>query len=220
MFGNIATQPGGTPSFITGNDSTFSPQTPGQVSGPANPADYGMQPQGPQMGFGMPAQGYDDADYGIQDTMQREVQQPNNMPEPGMPSQQGMPAQQGGPGMGGLFNNLFGSLFGQGNQPAPQPMPMRQPNFRPDTRAPGGGGMDYNGNPVGGGMGAQFNFGGPQLRGGPAYGDRPNPGDLYRPGLMPQPMPQPFQQRRMPAPMRPTPGPVRPATSITRPRIR
>jgi hypothetical protein len=28
----------------------------------------------------------------------------------------------------------------------------------PDTRAPGGGGMDYNGNPLGGGMGTQFNF--------------------------------------------------------------
>jgi len=60
MFGNIATQPGGPPSFITGNDPTYSPQQPGQVAGPANPMDYGMQqpqqPPGPQMGFGMPPQ--------------------------------------------------------------------------------------------------------------------------------------------------------------------
>lgn len=58
--------------------------------------------------------------------------------------------------------------------------------YRPDTRAPGGGGMDYNGNPVGGGMGAQFNMGGPQMIGGaygqPIYGGRPNPGDLYNRG--------------------------------------
>ena len=61
--------------------------------------------------------------------------------------------------------------------------------YRPDTRAPGGGGMDYNGNPVGGGMGAQFNMGGPSKIGGaygqPIYGGRPNPGDLYRPGGQP-----------------------------------
>ena len=51
----------------------------------------------------------------------------------------------------------------------------------PDTRAPGGGGQDYNGNPIGGGMGAQFNFGGPRLGGGPApaYGAPPAAGDLY-----------------------------------------
>jgi len=46
----------------------------------------------------------------------------------------------------------------------------------PNTRAPGGGGMDYNGNPVGGGMGAQFNFGGPgnNLQG------RSLPGNMFR----------------------------------------
>ena len=58
--------------------------------------------------------------------------------------------------------------------------------YRPDTRAPGGGGMDYNGNPVGGGMGAQFNMGGPSKVGGafgqPIFGGRPNPGDLYNRG--------------------------------------
>lgn len=58
--------------------------------------------------------------------------------------------------------------------------------YRPDTRAPGGGGMDYNGNPVGGGMGAQTNIGGPQMIGGaygrPIYGQPPQQGDLYRPG--------------------------------------
>jgi hypothetical protein len=46
--------------------------------------------------------------------------------------------------------------------------------------------MDYNGNPVGGGMGAQTNMGGPQMIGGaygqPIYGGRPNPGDLYNRG--------------------------------------
>jgi hypothetical protein len=54
-------------------------------------------------------------------------------------------------------------------------------SFGPDTRAPGGGGQDYNGNPIGGGMGAQFNFGGPRLGGGPApaYGAPPAAGDLY-----------------------------------------
>jgi hypothetical protein len=54
-------------------------------------------------------------------------------------------------------------------------------SFGPDTRAPGGGGQDYNGNPIGGGMGAQFNMGGPRLGGGPApaYGAPPAPGDLY-----------------------------------------
>jgi len=59
--------------------------------------------------------------------------------------------------------------------------------YRPDTRAPGGGGMDYNGNPVGGGMGAQFNMGGPRLQGGaygqPIYGGSPLPGDLYNRGV-------------------------------------
>jgi len=57
--------------------------------------------------------------------------------------------------------------------------------YRPDTRASGGGGMDYNGNPVGGGMGAQFNFGGPpRAIGGPAPipGMPPQQGDLYQPG--------------------------------------
>lgn len=56
--------------------------------------------------------------------------------------------------------------------------------YRPDTRAPGGGGMDYNGNPVGGGMGAQFNMGGPSIGFGPAprFGAPPAPGDLYQPG--------------------------------------
>jgi hypothetical protein len=39
--------------------------------------------------------------------------------------------------------------------------------------------MDYNGNPIGGGMGAQTNMGGPQMRGGPAYGGSPLPGDLF-----------------------------------------
>jgi hypothetical protein len=54
-------------------------------------------------------------------------------------------------------------------------------SFGPDTRAPGGGGQDYNGNPIGGGMGAQFNMGGPRLGGGPApaYGAPPAAGDLY-----------------------------------------
>jgi hypothetical protein len=46
--------------------------------------------------------------------------------------------------------------------------------------------MDYNGNPIGGGMGAQTNMGGPQMIGGaygqPIYGGRPNPGDLYNRG--------------------------------------
>ena len=89
MFRNIATQPGGPPSFLTGDQTAYSPQTPQPVAGPANPMDYGMQqpqqPQGPQMGFGMPAQGYD-------------------MPQidPGMPG--------GGPGMGGLFKDLFGQM--------------------------------------------------------------------------------------------------------------
>jgi len=55
--------------------------------------------------------------------------------------------------------------------------------YRPDTRAPGGGGMDYNGNPIGGGMGAQTNMSGPQMIGGaygqPIFGGQPNPGDLF-----------------------------------------
>ena len=59
--------------------------------------------------------------------------------------------------------------------------------YRPDTRAPGGGGMDYNGNPVGGGMGAQFNMGGPRAVGGaygqPIFGGSPLPGDLYNRGV-------------------------------------
>jgi hypothetical protein len=89
MFRNIATQPGGPPSFLTGDQTAYSPQTPQPVAGPANPMDYGMQqpqqPQGPQMGFGMPAQGYD-------------------MPQqnPGMPG--------GDPGMGGMLGNLFGGM--------------------------------------------------------------------------------------------------------------
>lgn len=78
--------------------------------------------------------------------------------------------------------------------------------YRPDTRAPGGGGMDYNGNPVGGGMGAQFNMGGPRAVGGaygqPIFGQPPAQGDLYQPGG------GRFQPRGMvpPAGARPQPG--------------
>lgn len=58
----------------------------------------------------------------------------------------------------------------------------------PNTRAPGGGGMNYDGNPVGGGMGAQFNFGGPPRAvggayGKPIFGGSPLPGDLYNRGV-------------------------------------
>lgn len=42
--------------------------------------------------------------------------------------------------------------------PTPKPSPFSK---KPDTRAPGGGGMDINGNPIGGGMGAQFNIAAP-----------------------------------------------------------
>ena len=47
---------------------------------------------------------------------------------------------------------------------APKPAPKMAPspfNKKPDTRAPGGGGMDINGNPIGGGMGGQFNIAAP-----------------------------------------------------------
>jgi hypothetical protein len=57
MFRNIATQPGGPPSFLTGDQTAYSPQTPQSVTGPANPADYGMQQPQQQQGFGMPPGG-------------------------------------------------------------------------------------------------------------------------------------------------------------------
>lgn len=60
----------------------------------------------------------------------------------------------------------------------------------PNTGAPGGGGMDYNGNPLGGGMGTQYNSAGPSDNnnyGGP-YVPRPDlgPGIGFGVGL-PQP---------------------------------
>ena len=83
--------------------------------------------------------------------------------------------------------------------PAPKMPPTSRPSpfsKKPDTRAPGGGGMDVNGNPIGGGMGAQMNIarpgqgnlarntgpgnGGPQLVGGafgkPIFGGPPTGG--------------------------------------------
>jgi hypothetical protein len=87
--------------------------------------------------------------------------------------------------------------------PAPKPSPFSK---KPDTRAPGGGGMDFNGNPIGGGMGAQMNIarpgqgnlarntgpgnGGPQLIGG-AYG-KPIFGGAPKPQPIIDPMPDPF----------------------------
>lgn len=64
---------------------------------------------------------------------------------------------------------------------APKPNPFAK---KPDTRAPGGGGMDQFGNPIGGGMGAQMNFASPNLarNTGPIAGAPPRPGDLYRGG--------------------------------------
>jgi len=171
------------------------------------PDSFNLPPQGPVMPPNFGGGQIDDMRYkgdvlppGFDDAIQN----------PGMP-----PLQQGGGFLSPIANNFakqlpgqlagfFGGLINQQNpgarpMPQPTPMPFRQPNFRPDTRAPGGGGMDYNGNPIGGGMGAQFNFAGPPR------------------GMMQQPMPQ--QQPRMAAPMR-APGPVRPAMSNTRTRRR
>lgn len=86
-------------------------------------------------------------------------------------------------------------------KPAPKMAPVSKPSpfaKKPDTRAPGGGGMDVNGNPIGGGMGAQMNIarpgqgnlarntgpgnGGPQLIGGafgkPIFGGPPTGGPI------------------------------------------
>lgn len=57
---------------------------------------------------------------------------------------------------------------------------IRNVGVKPDTRAPGGGGMDVNGNPIGGGMGAQFNFAGPN------FARNTGPGNG---GLQPRPQP-------------------------------
>lgn len=112
------------------------------------------------------------------------------------------------PGLGGIFGGMLGGMLGSRPQPQPQPFGQQLPN----TRAPGGGGMDYNGNPVGGGMGAQFNFAGPRQVSGPAYGGRPAPGDLYHPQITPRVAPRPMVSPR------PAAGPVRPTGSYTRPR--
>jgi hypothetical protein len=103
--------------------------------------------------------------------------------------------------------------------PTPKPSPFSK---KPDTRAPGGGGMNIDGNPIGGGMGAQMNIarpgqgnlarntgpgnGGPQLIGGPVdkpiFGGPPR-NDLILPpfkmptpgnGGAPKPQPQPGRE--------------------------
>ena len=72
--------------------------------------------------------------------------------------------------------------------------------YRPDTRAPGGGGMNYAGNPVGGGMGAQFNFGGPAQMPQPGVGRFQPRGMVPPAGARPQPgeMTGPYTRQRFP----------------------
>jgi hypothetical protein len=74
--------------------------------------------------------------------------------------------------------------------------------------------MDYAGNPIGGGMGAQTNMGGARMRVGPAYGGQPNPGDLYNPGgnrFMPgRGMVPPAGRVGNPRQVNPGQGPMRP----------
>ena len=96
-------------------------------------------------------------------------------------------------------------------------MSMGKGGFQgPNTRAPGGGGMNQAGNPISGGMPTQFNAGGPSMIGGaygqPIFGGRPTPGELYRPpvgGADPgfnAPMPQPGFGRFQPGGMIPPAG--------------